>query len=127
MKKLLFAFALLALSVTSFTPSQANPVGFGELFYEGTVVGTVVPPAAAPKEGRDNFYAVPAFPGQRAVIGVAPGDTDYHGGMWAFHNVEWNVTPYLLDSEAMVLQAAMNGDVTVTRVPSMDFKCPVQP
>ena len=124
MKKLLFAFALLALSVATLAPSQAAGVVFSELFYEGTVVGTVIPPATSPKEGRDNLYGVP---GQRAVIGVAPGDTDYHGGMWAFHGVVWNVTPYLLDSEASVLGAAMSGDVTVTRIPSMDFKCPVQP
>ena len=104
--------------------SIAQPAaGFGELYYQGMVVGTVVPPASNPKEGRDNLYAVP---GQRAVIGVAPGDTDYQGGQWAFHSVVWNTDPYLLTSEEEVMAAAMAGDITVTRVPSMDFKCPVQ-
>jgi hypothetical protein len=37
------------------------------------------------------------------------------------------VTPYLLTSEAAVLAAAAAGDVTVTRVPGNDFKCPIQP
>jgi len=41
--------------------------------------------------------------------------------------VTWNVVPYLLTSEAAVLDAETAGDVTVTRVPEMDFRCPIQP
>ncbi len=37
------------------------------------------------------------------------------------------ITAYLLTSEAEVLAAAAAGDVTVTRMPGMDFKCPIQP
>jgi hypothetical protein len=98
-------------------------------YYNGQIVRTVVPPAASPQEGRDNFYAFPgtAAAGQKGVVGVAPGDTDYHGGQWKFFAVTWNVTPYLLTSEAAVLAAATAGDVTVTRVPANDFKCPIQP
>lgn len=104
--------------------AEAARPGFGELWYEGQIVRTVVPPASSPKEGRDNLYAIPD---QLAVIGVAPGDRDYHGGHWAFHGVTWNVAPYLLASEADVLQAAASGDITITRVPTLDFRCPVQP
>ena len=96
----------------------------GCCFYEGLMVRTVVPPAASPQSGRDNFYGVPD---QKGVVGVAPGDTDYHGGQWKFHAVTWNVTPYLLTSEAAVLAAAGAGDVTITRVAANDFKCPIQP
>jgi hypothetical protein len=124
MKKALHLFALLALLSAPLLSAEARPPAFGELYYEGMVVGTVVPPARAPKEGRDNLYAVP---GQRAGIGVAPGDTGYHGGHWAFHSVTWNSDPYLLASEEEVIDAVMAGDVTVTRVPTMDFLCPVQP
>lgn len=113
----------VALFVVAMAPTQAQRVGFGELYYEGMIVGTVVPPANSPKEGRDNLYAIPD---QLAVIGVAPGDTDYHGGHWAFHSVEWNVPPYPLVSEAEVLSASMIGDITITRMPSMDFRCPVR-
>ena len=124
MKKALHVLGLLALLSAPLLSAEAQTPGFGELYYDGMVVGTVVPPASSPKEGRDNLYAVP---GQRAVIGVAPGDRGYHGGHWAFHSVAWNVDPYLVTSEDEVLAAAMAGDVTVTRVPSMDFRCPVQP
>ena len=103
-------------------------VGMGQLFYNGTTVRTVVPPAAVPHVGTDNLYAVMGgASGQLPVAAVAPGDTDYRGGQWAFHSVTWNTTPYLLTSESAVLSAQSAGDVTVTRVAGNDFKCPIQP
>ncbi|MHC4470879.1 MAG: hypothetical protein ACYS99_07925 [Planctomycetota bacterium] len=102
--------------------------GFGQLFYDGSVVRTVVPPATMSKPGIDDLYVVMyGAAGQLAVAAVAPGDRDYHGGKWAFHSVTWNVAPYLLTSESQVLAAAAAGDVTITRVPENDFKCPIQP
>lgn len=101
----------------------------GCCYYQGQVVRTVVPPASTPKAGTDNFYGFPgaAAAGQKGVVGVAPGAEGYQGGHWAFHAVTWNVTPYLLTSEAAVLTAKAAGDVSVTRVPDKDFKCPIQP
>jgi len=124
---MLFAAALLALVTTQFV--QAQP-GFGELYYEGGVVRTVVPPAAAPKQGRDNIYPIMGgVEGQLAVAAVAPGDRDYHGGKWAVHVVMWNagVTPYPLTSEQEVITAEALDYVTITRVRDADFKCPIQP
>ena len=79
--------------------------------------------AAIPKPADDSGNIL-----QRGIAAVAPGDRDYHGGKWAFHSVTWNVAPTGdLKSEAEVLQAAMADNVTITRVPENDFKCPVQP
>jgi hypothetical protein len=114
----------------SVIPAFAANVGFGELFYDGSVVRTVVPPAAMTKEGVDNFYVVVNgdVEGQLGIAAVAPGDTDYRGGKWAFHTVMWiNGDPYLLTSEEDVLNAEADGDVIVARVPENDFKCPIQP
>ena len=119
---LLFVFLLILVSV--FQTATAERPGFGFLYYDGTVVATVVPPAAKPTSGLDNLYAIPD---QFAVVGVAPGDIDYHGGQWAFHSVTWNVASYPLTSEDEVLAAAAAGDVTITRVEENDFLCPVQP
>jgi hypothetical protein len=128
MNKALHVFALLALLATPLLSAEAQTPGFGELYYDGIIVGTVVPPASFPKEGRDNLYVVlDVVPDQRPVIGVAPGDKDYHGGQWAVHFVEWRVEPRLLTSEEEVLMAMINGDVTITRQSSLDFLCPVQP
>ena len=126
---LVLALAMLVLAVTpALAKGPKGPPGFGQLFYEGRIVRTVVPPAAMPKEGIDDFYVVmDGAEGQLGLTAVAPGDQDYHGGKWAFHSVTWNAAPYLLTSEAAVLEAAGKGDVTIIRVPENDFKCPVQP
>ena len=122
---LVFAMGMLASMAA---PALAERPGFvfpdGCCYYEGEVVRTVVPPAEAPQTGVDNFYGVP---GQRGVVAVAPGDTDYHGGRWAFHAVAFTGSPILLTSEAAILAAANAGLVTITRVAANDFKCPIQP
>jgi hypothetical protein len=65
--------------------------------------------------------------GQLGIAGVGPGEPGYHGGQWAVYTVTFNagVTPYLLTSDEDVQQALDDGDVTVTRVPEMDNRCPV--
>ena len=126
------AMAMGMVLSTLGAPAFAERPGFvfpgGCCFYDGGEVRTVVPPAANPNEGVDNFYAVmEGAGGQKAVVAVAPGDADYHGGKWAFHLVTWNVAPYLLTSEDAVLAAEEAGDVTITRIATNDFKCPIQP
>ena len=121
---------VLTMAVPVLAAPGNSPVGFGELFYDGEVVRTVVPPAASPQTGRDNFYVVmDGVDDQRGIAAVAPGDKDYHGGKWAFHSVTWNedVDPYLLTSAEAVLDAADEGDVTIMRNADNDFKCPIQP
>jgi len=123
----LFAAALLALVTAQSV--QAQP-GFGELYYDGGIVRTVVPPAATPKKGRDAIYPiVNGVEGQLPVAAVGPGDRDYHGGKWAVNLVMWNMgtEPYLLTSAQMVLDAESMGYVTITRARDADFKCPIQP
>ena len=124
------AALVLTMVLATTTWAGAPPFVFpgGCCFYNRTVVRTVVPPAAFPHQGIDNFYAVSGgAAGQKGVVAVAPGNIDYHGGHWAFHAVTWNVIPYLLTSEAEVLAAQTAGDVTVTRIPEHDFLCPIQP
>jgi hypothetical protein len=123
------ALVVAVLSVTA-VATAARP-GFvfpaGCCFYKGVAVRTVVPPAAFPNQGTDPFYAVMGgVSGQKAVVGLAPGDKGYNGGHWAFHSVTWNVMPYLLTSEAAIDAAEVAGDVTVTRVAANDFLCPIQ-
>jgi len=122
-RRITMSLIVAVVAVGALSAWAARP-SFGQLYYEGEVIRTLVPPAAMPNAGRDNLYVIPD---QLAVIGVAPGDTDYHGGQWAFHRVTWNVVPYPLTSEAEVLAAEAGADVTITRIPENDFKCPVQP
>jgi hypothetical protein len=101
--------------------------GFGNLFLNGNVVGTVVPPApVAPGTGQDPFYKVTnGAAGQLGIAGVGPGEPGFHGGDWEVFTVTFKVTPYLLTSGSAVTAAAAKGDVTVTRRPAQDFRCPI--
>ncbi len=124
----LFVVATFVLALPIGSVFAATP-GFGNLYYNGTIVGTVVPPAAFPNTGIDNFYEVQhGATGQLGVTSVAPGADGYHGGHWKVFVVTFNqdATPVLLTSEAAVLAAQSAGTVTVTRNASADFLCPVQ-
>jgi hypothetical protein len=124
--KLMIATAIVSLVAVA--PAVAT-TGKGSLFHDGDIVGTVVNSGRVdPGTGTDPFYGVTnGAEGQLGIAGVAPGDGPYHGGSWAFHAVTFKpgVTPYLLTSDEAVFAAAASGDVTVTRVPENDFRCPV--
>jgi hypothetical protein len=120
--------AVLALLATAQADTPPFVFPDGCCYLDGGVVRTVVPPAATPNAGRDDFYAVMGgVAEQKGVVAVGPGSADYHGGDWKFFAVMWNVQPYLLTSADAVLAAEAAGDVTITRVADNDFKCPIQP
>jgi hypothetical protein len=119
----------IALLLILFSTNAAAQAGFGALYYDGDVVGTVVPPAAAPMTGKDPIYPITnGVADQLPVAGVGPGDSDYHGGKWAVHLVTFlmGVEPYLLTSEHEIMDAYDAGDITITRAMEADFKCPIQ-
>lgn len=126
----LLAVALFVLVAPANATSTSANVGFGHLYFNDSVVRTVVPPSAFPNEGRDNFYKVTnGATGQLGIAAAAPGNADYHGGDWKVFHVTFKsgVTPVLLKSEQAVLEAQAAGSVTVTRVSAEDFRCPIQP
>ncbi len=130
----LYLFLPVFIALVSLTPVHAGTPGFvfpgGCCYYNGDLVRTVVPPAAFPNTGLDNFYGITnGVAMQKGVVAVAPGAADYHGGHWKFFAVTFNggVTPYLLTSATAVLVAQAAGDASVTRIPANDFLCPIQP
>jgi hypothetical protein len=127
MKSAIVAATAVAALVVA-TPAMAT-TGKGSLFHDGAVVGTVVVPANVPAgSGSDPFYNVTnGAAGQLGIAGVAPGDGPYHGGDWQVWLVTFKegVTPYLLTSDEAVVAAQAAGDVTVTRAPDADFRCPI--
>jgi len=124
------ATAIVVAGVLAAAGSQtalgATP-GFGQLFLNGHIVGTVVPPAeVAPGSGQDPFYKVTnGVNGQLGIAGVGPGESGFHGGDWEVFTVTFNVPPYLLTSGSAVATAASKGKVTITRQPAQDFRCPI--
>jgi len=132
LKKLVLgpAAALVLVSVGAVPAVASSQVGRGSLFLDDRVVGTVVPPSQMPAgSGQDPFYKVTdGAAGQLGIAGVGPGDAGaFHGGAWQVWTVTFNsgVTPYLLTSASAVAAAQAAGDVTVTRVPGADFRCPI--
>jgi hypothetical protein len=124
--------ALLAAGLLSIGAAQsafASQAGFGHLYLDGQIVGTVVAPAHVdPGSGRDPLYMVTnGVSGQLGIAGVGPGIGSYHGGEWQVWTVTFNAghAPYLLTSADAVMGAAQAGDVTLTRMPDRDFRCPI--
>ena len=128
-KKIASVLATFAVALALMpTLASAAPPARGMLFLDGDTVRTLVPPASIPHGGRDPLYMVTnGTSAQLGIAGVGPGDPGYHGGQWAIYTVTFNqgVTPYLLTSDEDVEQALDDGDVTVTRAPALDNRCPV--
>jgi hypothetical protein len=126
--KIAIAVATAVAALVVAVPAMAT-TGKGFLFHNGAGVGTVVVPAHVPAgSGSDPFYNVTnGADGQLGIAGVAPGDGPYHGGDWQVWLVTFNegLTPYLLTSDEAVVAAQAAGDVTVTRAPNADFRCPI--
>jgi len=64
--------------------------------------------------------------GQHNIIDTVPGRADY-SPLWQVNKVTFKdgVTPYLLTSDEAVAAAQAAGDVTVSRAPAADFRCPI--
>lgn len=128
MRLLLASLTAVAAMLFVALPAMAT-TSKGQLFHDGVIVGTVVTPSpVAAGTGTDPFFKVTnGAAGQLGIAGVAPGDGPYHGGNWQVFLVTFKsgVTPYLLTSDEAVTAAAQAGDVTVSRAPAADFRCPV--
>jgi hypothetical protein len=100
------------------------------LYLDSETIRTFVVPAPVPDgSGTDPLFMVTnGVQGQLGIAGVGPGQPGYHGGLWAIYLVTFNAgeTPYLLTSDEAVEAAENAGDVTVTRAPEMDNRCPIQ-
>lgn len=114
----------LALGAAVLSAAPSKKPGFGEVYYEGELLTVILPPASTPKEGKDALYAFPNGE-QKSVSAVAPGNKNYHGGQWAVWLVEWVAEPYLLTSYDEVMAAFNAGEISITRAPEADVKCPV--
>jgi hypothetical protein len=124
MRLTIAAAVVAAVGLLSALPAGAA-TGKGQLFHDGSIVTPSPIPSGS---GTDPFYKVTnGLAGQLGIAGVAPGDGPYHGGSWQVYVVTFNngVTPYLLTSDEAVAAAKDAGDLTVTRAPDADFRCPV--
>jgi hypothetical protein len=98
--------------------------GQGQLYLNDEIEGTTVNPAPLPNGGTDDFFVVTnGVDGQLGIAGVGPGEPGYTGDDWAVWKVTFTST--LLTSDEAVMAAEDDGDVTIVRDPSADFRCPI--
>ena len=116
-------FLGLALVAGGTTSAFAGQPVKTEIWLDGALVRTILPPAASPREGTDPFYMVP---GTGGVAAVGPGDRGYHGGHWAVYVVSWNVAQYPLTSYDAIMAAQRAGAIVITRNAAEDFLCPIR-
>src|SRR5438445_10605813 len=110
----IFSALVIALVLPATSAFAATP-GFGHLYFNGTIVRTVVPPAAFPNEGRDNFYKVTnGATGQLGIVAVAAGSPAYNVGHWTVVTATFSseITPVLLTPEQAVRSAQNAAMVT---------------
>src|SRR5713226_9822535 len=83
-----FVMAGVLTGIGAQTALGAAP-GFGRLYLNGQIVGTVVPPANVTSgSGLDPFYKVTnGVAGQLGIAGVGPGEPGFHGGDWQVFTV----------------------------------------
>lgn len=124
MRRLLTSLLLgLVLVGGAATTALAGQPTKTEIWLDGALVRTIVPPAASPQEGTDPLFMVP---GTGGVAAVGPGDRGYHGGQWAVYVVSWNVAQYPLTSSSAIMTAHGAGDIDITRAAAADFLCPIR-
>jgi hypothetical protein len=127
MRKTLAVLVVAAAVLTAAVPAAASTASFGQLYLNGSMVGTTVTPAPVPAgTGTDPFYRViNGVSGQLGIAGVGPSAGPYHGGDWQVFLVTFTGAPFLLTSANAVTTAQALGEVTVTRAPADDFRCPI--
>lgn len=132
MRRLTLAAATALIAVTAFagtTAAAGQP--FGSVYIHDQVVRVFGNPANVPDgSGTDPFakFTNSTNTGQKGVAEFGPGDPgDSHGGRWAVYQATWTNgdSSTLVTSWEQLEALALSGDLTLTRTPAADFRCPV--
>jgi len=124
------AAGLMAVSVLAGTAAAAGQP-FGAVYIHDQVYRVFGNAANVPDgAGTDPFakFTNSAAANQLGVAEFGPGDPgDSHGGRWAVYQATWtNGDPSTLVTSWDQLEAlSQSGDLTLTRTPAANFRCPV--
>lgn len=132
MKRLLLIGATAVMAVATFAgPVAAVGQPFGAVYAHDEVFQVFGNPANVPDgTGTDPFakFDNSTNSSQLGVAEFAPGDPGAsHGGRWAVYHVMWTSgDPSTLVTSWEQLEALADaGQLTLTRTPAADFRCPV--
>lgn len=132
MRRLSLAVATALVAVTALagtTAAAGQP--FGAIYAHDQVFRVFGNAAHVPDgTGTDPFakFTNSTNSAQLGVAEFAPGDPgDSHGGRWAVYQVTWTAgdSSTLVTSWEQLEALAQSGDLTLTRTPAADFRCPV--
>ena len=124
------ATALLALAAFA-TPVAAVGQPFGAVYAHDEIYRVFGNPANVPDgTGTDPFakFSNSTNGSQLGVAAFGPGDAgDSHGGRWAVYRATWTTgdSSTLVTSWGQLQALADAGQLTLTRTPTADFRCPV--
>ena len=132
MRRLMLAAAagLMAVSALAGTAAAAGQP-FGAVYIHDQVYRVFGNSAhVADGAGTDPFakFMNSSSANQLGVAEFGPGDPgDSHGGRWAVYEATWTNgdSATLVTSWEQLEALAQNGDLTLTRTPAADFRCPV--
>ncbi len=132
MKRLMLAITAGLLAISAFAgPVSAGGREFGAVFVNDQIYRVFGNKANVPDgTGTDPFAIFTNSALGKAQYGVAefaPGIIGHHGGRWAIYRATWtNGDPStLVTSYADLETRAANHELTLTRDPEADFRCPV--
>ena len=127
---LIVATALMALAAFA-GPAAAVGQPFGAVYAHDEIFRVFGNPAHIPDStGTDPFakFTKSTNGQQLGVAEFGPGDPgDSHGGRWAVYQATWTSgdASTLVTSWAQLQALADGGQLTLTRTPAADFRCPV--
>jgi hypothetical protein len=132
MKRLSFIAAIAIVAVAAFAgPVAAAGQAFGAVYAHDEVFRVFGNPASvADGTGTDPFakFSNSTNSSQLGVAEFGPGDAgDSHGGRWAVYSVTWTNgdSSTLVTSWDQLVALADADQLTITRTPTADFRCPV--
>lgn len=132
MKRLLLIGATAVMAIAAFaSPAFAAGQPFGAVYAHDEIFQVFGNPANVPDgTGTDPFakFSNSTNGSQLGVAEFAPGDPgSSHGGRWAVYRVTWTSgdASTLVTSWEQLQSLANAGQLTVTRTPAADFRCPV--
>lgn len=136
---------LTVAQVASANPGQPNfmPSLYGDGEVWGTKGTTTLPaPNEANRQSFDNLYVITNSnnpQGQLPVSEAAPGNTEYNGGRWFTHTVEWTADGFIAHGIVPILKSDEEiehhhslGHLVITpgsfpNGPPVYFQCPLLP
>ncbi len=130
MKRLMLAVTAGLLAISAFAGPVSAGRDFGAVYANDQIYRVFGNKANVPDgTGTDPFaiFTNSTADSQFGVAEFAPGLIGHHGGRWAIYRATWTTgdSSVRITSWSQLESYAASGDLTLTRDPQADFRCPV--